>query len=66
VLGLTLVRWQGVHEGVEATWLRWATPGGTVIPTPWELADQERARRMELEARIAELERREQRGGGTA
>ena len=73
VLGLTLVRWQGVHEGVEALWLRWATPGGTVLPTPWEAADaaraeaeRERARRIELEARMAELEHRERQGGSTA
>jgi hypothetical protein len=43
VLGLILVRWQGVHEGVEATWLRWATRDGVVIPTPQEAADAARA-----------------------
>lgn len=43
VLGLTLVRWQGVYEGVEALWLRWATPDGTVLPTPQETTDAARA-----------------------
>jgi Uma2 family endonuclease len=32
-LGLALVRWQGIYEGVEATWLRWATLAGELLPT---------------------------------
>lgn len=101
LLGLTLVRWHGVYEGVEAPWLRWATPDGVVISTPQEAADAARAQadaaradadtaranaeqavqaadaaraeaererqlRRELEARIAELERRAREGRGPA
>ena len=36
-LGLTLVRWQGAFQEVEATWLRWATPEGTLLPTEAEV-----------------------------
>lgn len=68
-IGLTLVRWRGVAEGREATWLRWATPDGVLLPTPEEAeheraeAERERAERAEQEVneqqrRIAELEAR--------
>ncbi len=43
-LQLTLVRWQGVHNFIEATWLRWATLDGTLLPTSLERAEQERIR----------------------
>ncbi|MDQ4100319.1 MAG: Uma2 family endonuclease, partial [Chloroflexota bacterium] len=55
ILGLTLVRWSGVAEGIEATWLRWATADGKLLPTPEE-AERERAERAEH--RVAELEER--------
>ena len=32
-LDLVLVRWHGVYEGVETTWLRWATLAGELLPT---------------------------------
>lgn len=61
--GLTLVRRHGVHEGIEATWLRPAAPDGALLPPPWEAAasaraevERERQCRAELEARITELE----------
>ena len=71
-LGLTLVRWNGIYRGVEAVWLRWATPDGTLLPTSAEVAarereaaarERQRAERAEqriaaLEARLAHLERR--------
>lgn len=69
ILGLTLVRWHGVAEDIEATWLRWAAGDGTLLPTPEEAertradAERVRAERAEQEAaaqqrRIAELEAR--------
>jgi Uma2 family endonuclease len=54
LLGLTLVRWHGVYEGVEAPWLRWATLDGVVIPTPQEAAGTARA---DADAARAEAER---------
>ncbi len=39
-LGLALVRWEGVYNGVSARWLRWATLEGSLLPTPEELAQQ--------------------------
>jgi Uma2 family endonuclease len=52
-LGLTLVRWDGLYGGVEATWLRWAIEDGTVLPTGAELAARE-LQRAEAVARRAE------------
>jgi len=40
-LGLMLRRWEGVYQREEATWLRWATPDGVLLPTPKEQAEQE-------------------------
>jgi Uma2 family endonuclease len=54
-LGLALVRWQGSYEGVEAVWLRWATPTGEVLPTPQEALAAER-QRAEAEAQRADAE----------
>jgi Uma2 family endonuclease len=48
-LDLALVRWQGVYEGVEATWLRWALLTGELLPTR-----AEQARAAEQHAEIAE------------
>ncbi len=39
-LGLGLVRWPGLYKEVDATWLRWATLEGIVLPTPEENAAQ--------------------------
>lgn len=64
-LDLALVRWRGVYEGVEATWLRWATPAGELLPTKderlhaaeqhVEIAEQ-RAETAEQRAAAAEAE----------
>jgi uncharacterized protein (DUF3084 family) len=53
---LALMRWQGTYLGVEATWLRWATLDGMLLPTGAELAEQER-QRAEQERQRAEQER---------
>jgi hypothetical protein len=55
-LGLSLVRWQGAYAGVDATWLRWTTPDGTLLPTPDESTQLERLR-AEQERLRAEQER---------
>jgi hypothetical protein len=57
-LDLALVRWYGVYEGVEATWLRWATPAGELLPTKDEklhVAEQ-RVETAEQRATAAEAE----------
>lgn len=38
-LGLALVRWEGNYQGVNATWLRWATLEGNLLLYPQEMAD---------------------------
>ena len=43
-LGLGLMLWTGVFEGVPGTWLRWTDAHGVVIPTGKERAEQERER----------------------
>ena len=55
-LGLALVRWQGNYADVEATWLRWATLEGNLLPTPQEMAEAE-AQRAETEKQRAETEK---------
>ncbi|MBI2761981.1 MAG: Uma2 family endonuclease [Chloroflexi bacterium] len=59
-LDLTLMQWPGVVEGIEADWLRWAMPDGTLLPTRAE-AERERAEaereRAEAERERAEAER---------
>jgi hypothetical protein len=63
--GLTLVRWHGIVEDIEATWLRWATLDGVLIPTADEAeqfqrqrAEAERERAERAEQSVAELEAR--------
>lgn len=51
-LNLALVRWQGTYLNVEATWLRWATLAGVVLPTAEEQAETANRRVVELEAEI--------------
>jgi hypothetical protein len=46
----------GLSLGIKEGWLRWFTAAGTVIPTPQELAEQER-QRAEQERQRAEQER---------
>ncbi len=55
-VGLGLTLWQGVHEGVEAIWLRWCDRDSNVLPTGTERAEQERER-AEQERERAEQER---------
>jgi Uma2 family endonuclease len=38
LLNLALVRWRGLYGGIEATWLRWATLEGELLPTRAEAA----------------------------
>jgi len=37
-LGLALVHWEGIYQGITARWLRWAMVGGTLPPIPKEVA----------------------------
>jgi Uma2 family endonuclease len=59
LLGLALARWRGKYQGVEATWLRWETPDGRLLPTRAEAqaqrADQE-AQHAKQEAQRADQE----------
>lgn len=48
-IGLALQRWQGTYKGIEATWLRWASLEGVLLPTPEE---QERQRADRVEAQL--------------
>jgi Uma2 family endonuclease len=41
LLQLALVRWYGVFQGVETTWLRWADENGRLLPTEGEAAQAE-------------------------
>ena len=43
LLGLSLVPVAGTYKGVEATWLRWATVEGRLLPTDAERAKQQAA-----------------------
>lgn len=54
-LGLWLGTWDGVHQGKEATWLRFYTPEGTLVPTAAEAGRHE----AEVAKREAETARRE-------
>ena len=61
-LGLALVRWSGRYEDVEATWLRWSTLDGELLPTLQEAlalekqhAEAETRRAEDAEAEIARL-----------
>jgi len=57
--GLALVCQEGEHLGIQASWLRWVSPSGELLPTAEELqrrAEQEH-HRAEQEQRRAEQER---------
>jgi Uma2 family endonuclease len=58
VLQLSLVRWSGIFEGVQATWLRWAKFDGTLLPTADERAAEERQRADFAESQIFQIIRR--------
>ncbi|HIE00742.1 MAG TPA: Uma2 family endonuclease [Thiotrichaceae bacterium] len=49
-LGLALVRWEGVFNGVKAIWLRWETLEGELLPTPEEY-ERQRAERLAAKLR---------------
>ncbi|QIR37569.1 Uma2 family endonuclease [Tolypothrix sp. PCC 7910] len=53
-LGLALQPWQGNYKGIDATWLRWATLEGELLPTPEE---QERQRADRAEAQLLQTAR---------
>lgn len=55
-LGLALVRREGIYQGITARWLRWETLEGDLLPTPEELAQQERQRADEAQRQAVELE----------
>jgi Uma2 family endonuclease len=58
LLDLALVKWSGVFEGIEASWIRWETLDGILLPTPTE--DAEQAGREAAEARSQAAEARRQ------
>ncbi|AFY50948.1 hypothetical protein Nos7524_5224 [Nostoc sp. PCC 7524] len=47
-LRLALQLWQGNYQGTDATWLRWATLTGELLPTPEE-KERQRANKAELQ-----------------
>jgi Uma2 family endonuclease len=55
-VGLSLTRWRGVYEGIEAEWLRWCDGNGTPLPTGPEGIAQQRER-AEKERGLANKER---------
>jgi Uma2 family endonuclease len=54
-LGLGLIEWEGVFEGLQGTWLRWCTLDGPVVPTGAERAVIAEARAGVAEARAERL-----------
>jgi Uma2 family endonuclease len=54
-VGLGLVEWDGVFEGMQARWLRWRTSDGTLVPTGAERAEAEKARAEAEKARAERL-----------
>ncbi len=54
-LGLALVRWQGSYKSLSATWLRWATLDGELLPNSEEIAAQERQRAEQAESQIRQI-----------
>lgn len=55
-LNLALVRWHGVYQGEEATWLRWATVEGGLLPTAEENAEQARQETHTAQAEVERLQ----------
>ncbi|MBF2004749.1 Uma2 family endonuclease [Chlorogloeopsis fritschii PCC 9212] len=55
-LRLALQLWQGSYKGIHATWLRWATLQGELLPTTDEIAYRE-GQRAEKERQRADQER---------
>jgi Uma2 family endonuclease len=57
-LGLALTRWHGVYQGGTATWLRWETLDGELLPTPQEIAELAE-KRAEAETKRADAAEQE-------
>jgi hypothetical protein len=57
-IGLGLVEWEGVFEGLHGRWLRWCMRDGPVIPTGAERAAVAEARAETAEARVEMAEAR--------
>ncbi|MDY6784930.1 MAG: Uma2 family endonuclease [Cyanobacteriota bacterium] len=55
-LDLALVRWHGSFKGTTATWLRWATLDGELLPLPEEIAKaaEQRAETAQQRAKTAQ------------
>lgn len=56
-LGLALQLWSGNYKGINATWLRWATLEGELLPNPQEIAEQERQRADTAESQLRQTAR---------
>ncbi|MCS7013824.1 MAG: Uma2 family endonuclease [Chloroherpetonaceae bacterium] len=54
-VGLEVRLWRGVFEGIEAEWLRWYDASGNLLLTGAELAEKERQRAEQAEARAERL-----------
>ena len=52
-LHLALTHWEGEYKSVRARWLRWETLEGELLPTPQEVAEEERRRAEDLAAELA-------------
>ena len=55
-LGLQLVRWEGVYYDIAATWLRWAYPDGTLIPSREEICIAAEANATQAQANAAQAQ----------
>jgi hypothetical protein len=55
VVGLGLRLWQGTVEGHTRVWLRWCSRQGHIILTGQERADDERQKRLRVEAQLRAL-----------
>ena len=54
-LGLSLVRWQGIYQEVNAVWLRWANLDGTILLTGEEKAQQAEQKATQAEQKAQQL-----------
>jgi Uma2 family endonuclease len=57
-LELSLGLWQGSYQGIERLWLRWYSVAGDWIPTPTELAEQERQQKQLAQQQIEQERQR--------
>jgi len=53
-LGLALVRWKGIYRNIDATWLRWSTLEGELLPTSQEMVEMEKEQTQEERLRTQE------------